>query len=166
MQKSSRPRNGSSVEMLRVLSHESIIITIMDISVNAVEMLMVGSWKQTFIIPRRLHVDFKVFNMVISSFYNYHWLRRYNRQYGTVTVTCYFPLVFIFIQRFTKFCSYWLQWFISCFCVLFVGQRSCILVCVLWRYTVANINPLKTKRRPLYLNTQSVPRCKHFSSRL
>jgi hypothetical protein len=29
-----------------------------------------------------------------------------------------------------------------------------------------NTNPLKTKRRPLYLKTQSVPRCKHFSSRL
>jgi len=28
------------------------------------------------------------------------------------------------------------------------------------------VNPLKTKRRPLYLKTQSVPRCKHFSSRL
>jgi len=28
------------------------------------------------------------------------------------------------------------------------------------------INLLKTKRRPLYLKTQSVPRCKHFSSRL
>jgi len=25
-------------------------------------------------------------------------------------------------------------------------------------------NPLKTKRRPLYLKTQSVPRCKHFIS--
>jgi len=29
-----------------------------------------------------------------------------------------------------------------------------------------NINHLKTKRRPLYLKTQSVPRSKHFSSRL
>jgi len=28
------------------------------------------------------------------------------------------------------------------------------------------INPLKPKRRPLYLKTQSVPRCKHFSSGL
>ena len=28
------------------------------------------------------------------------------------------------------------------------------------------INLLKTKRRPLYLKTQSVPRSKHFSSRL
>jgi len=28
------------------------------------------------------------------------------------------------------------------------------------------INPLNPKRRPLYLKTQSVPRCKHFSSRL
>jgi len=27
-----------------------------------------------------------------------------------------------------------------------------------------SINPLQTKRRPLYLKTQSVPRCKHFSS--
>jgi len=29
-----------------------------------------------------------------------------------------------------------------------------------------HINPLQTKRRPLYLQTQSVPRNKHFSSRL
>ena len=29
---------------------------------------------------------------------------------------------------------------------------------------LATINPLKTKRRPLYLKTQSVPRCKHFQS--
>jgi len=28
------------------------------------------------------------------------------------------------------------------------------------------INPLQTKRRLLYLKTQSVPRCRHFSSRL
>jgi len=27
-------------------------------------------------------------------------------------------------------------------------------------------NPLHAKRRPLYLKTQFVPRCKHFSSRL
>jgi len=32
--------------------------------------------------------------------------------------------------------------------------------------TNRNINPLKTKSRLLYLKTQSVPRCKHFSSRL
>ena len=31
---------------------------------------------------------------------------------------------------------------------------------------VMYINPLKTKRRLLYLKTQSVPRSKHFSSRL
>ena len=29
-----------------------------------------------------------------------------------------------------------------------------------------HINPLNTKRRLLYLNTQFVPRSKHFSSRL
>ena len=32
--------------------------------------------------------------------------------------------------------------------------------------TANGIKPLKTKRRPLYLKTQSVPRCKHFSSGL
>ena len=32
--------------------------------------------------------------------------------------------------------------------------------------SVADINPLKTKRRLLYLKTQFVPRSKHFSSRL
>jgi len=34
------------------------------------------------------------------------------------------------------------------------------------KYFLDIINPLKTKRRPLYLNTQFVPRCKHFLSRL
>ena len=29
-----------------------------------------------------------------------------------------------------------------------------------------SLNHLNTNRRPLYLKTQSVPRCKHFSSRL
>jgi len=40
----------------------------------------------------------------------------------------------------------------------------CYWACVL--YATHMINPLQTKRRPLYLKTQSVPRCKHFSSRL
>ena len=31
---------------------------------------------------------------------------------------------------------------------------------------IAEFNPLKTNVRLLYLKTQSVPRCKHFSSRL
>jgi hypothetical protein len=34
------------------------------------------------------------------------------------------------------------------------------------KFKLNRIIPLKTKRRPLYLKTQSVPRCKHFSSRL
>ena len=32
--------------------------------------------------------------------------------------------------------------------------------------TKGYVNPLNTKRRPLYLKTQFVPHCKHFSSRL
>ena len=31
---------------------------------------------------------------------------------------------------------------------------------------IYHFNPLETKRRLFYLKTQSVPRCKHFSSRL
>ena len=38
--------------------------------------------------------------------------------------------------------------------------------CVVFDVKGTPINSLKTKRRPLYLKTQSVPRCKHFSSRL
>jgi hypothetical protein len=47
---------------------------------------------------------------------------------------------------------------------VFVGK----LKTTLYKYslTLFLFNPLKTKRRPLYLKTQSVPRCKHFSSRL
>ena len=41
-----------------------------------------------------------------------------------------------------------------------------ILLISLIDETYASEIPLKTKRRPLYLKTQSVPRCKHFSSRL
>ena len=33
-------------------------------------------------------------------------------------------------------------------------------------YSRLIINALKLKRRPFHLKTQSVPRCKHFSSRL
>jgi len=33
-------------------------------------------------------------------------------------------------------------------------------------WTESRINPLKTKRILLYLKTQTVPRSKHFSSRL
>ena len=42
-----------------------------------------------------------------------------------------------------------------------------VWTCTYFSSTIAIIiNPLKTKHRPLYLKTQSVPRCKHFSSRL
>ena len=42
----------------------------------------------------------------------------------------------------------------------FTATVSKILLLALNNY------PSKTKRRLLYLKTQSVPRCKHFSSRL
>ena len=37
---------------------------------------------------------------------------------------------------------------------------------VRFQLSSSSINPLKTKRRLLYLETQFVPRSKHFSSRL
>ena len=52
-----------------------------------------------------------------------------------------FPLIELFQTSYGDLCSYYSSW---CRC----------------------INPLKTKHRLLYLKTQSVPRCKHFSSRL
>ena len=47
---------------------------------------------------------------------------------------------------------------------LILGRATCWPINV--SVIIININPLKTKRRPLYLKTQSVPRCKHFSTRL
>ena len=51
--------------------------------------------------------------------------------------------------------------------ILWICPRHLIL-CALMNLTISapSTNPLKTKRRPLYLKTHSVPRCKHFSSRL
>ena len=43
-----------------------------------------------------------------------------------------------------------------CIYLRILCTNECVYVC----------NHLKTKRRLLYLKTQSVPRCKHFSSRL
>jgi len=48
-------------------------------------------------------------------------------------------------------------------CVMFMRDISLYLTFI---FAESVLNPLKTKRRPLYLKTQSVPRCKHFSSRL
>ena len=42
----------------------------------------------------------------------------------------------------------------------FYNSINPFMICYLY------VNPLQPKRRPLYLKTQSVPRCKHFSSRL
>ena len=41
-----------------------------------------------------------------------------------------------------------------------------LLITILSQSRNTFLNPLKPKRRPLYLKTQSVPRCKHFSSGL
>ena len=46
---------------------------------------------------------------------------------------------------------------------IFVLLRQHVRVCYITEIT---LNLLRTKRRTLYLKTQSVPRCKHFSSRL
>ena len=49
-------------------------------------------------------------------------------------------------------------WMLNCWCITWpVGCT---------RLIKQNFNPLNTKRRPLYLKAQSVPRCKHFSSGL
>jgi hypothetical protein len=46
-------------------------------------------------------------------------------------------------------------------------KHGCVLRSAVHRsLTYCAFNPLKTKRRLLYLKTQSVPRCKHFPSRL
>ena len=45
-------------------------------------------------------------------------------------------------------------------------NASLSLLFLHWNHFIKFFNPLQTKPRPLYLKTPSVPRCKHFSSRL
>jgi len=50
-------------------------------------------------------------------------------------------------------------------CCLYYSLYLCVCVCMyiyIYIYIYMNINPLHTKRRPLHLKTQSVPRSKHF----
>jgi hypothetical protein len=52
-----------------------------------------------------------------------------------------------------------------------LGEYLCVEyvyygVCIHENSKIFSFNHLKTKSRPLYLKTHSVPRCKHFSSRL
>ena len=88
------------------------------------------------------------------------------------------------IILFTLFtCCVLLKTHIFCCCLSFCNTTRCPvkkLVCFITSSIIAykicafyvsyfkavTFNPLKTKRRPLYLKTQSVPRCKHFSYRL
>ena len=50
---------------------------------------------------------------------------------------------------------------------LFNLERTAFIIRTKCTFLIStNINPLKTKRRLLYLKTQFVPRSKHFSSRL
>jgi len=53
-------------------------------------------------------------------------------------------------------------------CVRFKQFLFCIfaVVCRFCMFQLPSIDLLKTKRRQLYLKIQSVPRCKHFTSRL
>jgi len=48
----------------------------------------------------------------------------------------------------------------------FLGKIKIMLIYFdfMLSHLVTFINPLKTNRRPLYLKTQSIPRCKHFIS--
>jgi len=52
-------------------------------------------------------------------------------------------------------------------CLRYTRSKTCVLLRLLYRHCVRILlNHLKTKHRLLYLKAQSVPRCKHFSSRL
>jgi len=48
----------------------------------------------------------------------------------------------------------------------FLGLLRFFSVGIIQQIIHSHLNYLKAKRRVLYLKTQSVPRCKHFSSRL
>ena len=71
----------------------------------------------------------------------------------------------------THFATYWLgkqnkqyTFVVSSFCVQCAQMKQATFTQMVTIPTVARLNLLKTKRRLLYLNTQFVPRTKHFSS--
>jgi len=56
---------------------------------------------------------------------------------------------------------------VTCTAILTYLQKvAATCLCVPKNELIDYFNPLQTKRRQLYLKNQSVPRCKHFSSRL
>jgi len=103
-------------------------------------------------------------NILLSCIFTHkHNLLRCNAMYFGLHIYRYFQtngytlLLRNRIYWFTRFIPYVLGYFK----VLFPWN-----VIKKFQDTIISINPLKTKRRQLYLKTQSVPRCKQFSSRL
>jgi len=124
------------------------------------------------------NVDFNVVTVVLL-----HVLRQLSPSAGQCYCTLQWKVCFasrsvIFLMLIidTKICSVCIVMFhdivlfFMYLCLLIV--ISCIfsyfpvLSYLVIRLLSEHINPLKTKRKLLYLKTQSVPRCKHFSSRL
>jgi hypothetical protein len=74
---------------------------------------------------------------------------------------CLFTDLFTYVfTLFTYLCIYLI---IYLFIYLLMYLRIYLLTCL---FASLSINLLKTERKQLYLKTQSVPRCKHFSSQL
>ena len=92
----------------------------------------------------------------------------YGDTYHSVPITyfspapCYIPLLgpnILLVTLFSK--RLILRYF------LLLRKLQSIKNCPIQKYHIKFfLNPLNTKRRPLYLKTQFVPRSKHFSSRL
>jgi len=83
---------------------------------------------------------------ILLQFHHHNWVFGWNESHETAHYPVFFlSLYFLFLQS-------------SCL------PRHPVLEQYL--SLCSDISLLKTKRRRLYLKTQSVPRCKHFSSRL
>jgi len=63
-------------------------------------------------------------------------------------------------------CIVFLFYFVSASSSCIISYNTTLKYHRLKPIILYSFNPLKTMRRPLYLKTQSVLRCKHFSSRL
>ena len=75
-------------------------------------------------------------------------------------------LVFIYTERLQERIIYFIFLLAFLYKISFLNSHDYSYCIILLSNHSLDIKPLKTKRRPLYLKTQFVPRSKHFSSRL
>ena len=86
------------------------------------------------------------------------WVKKHEFKWNKPRKVCIFLVLLTYVYHDARFIE----------CKILLSYILYVQMLVLHIRNLASnlVNPVKTKRRLLYLKTHSVPRCKHFSSRL